>query len=361
MRCEWIAPWCDAIEKSLIVSVGRLLKTKLMNIELAMRPQRIAAPANVAIYQSALFLILIFSFLFFNLAQARADSFSLGIFPPIIEITAKPPANVSTPLSIQNLSSEAVELNIIFKPFTAKDSENGQVLYQNDNKQLPPLQITMNSEPITSVSLAPKQKKELTLNINIPRDTQSADYYFSIIFARSAPPAGGSGQETKDHSGTEILGGLATNVLLSVGSTGIASGVIQEFSSPLFLEKGPVPFTVRVKNTGNHFIAPKGEIIIRNLLGEEVDRVNLLPVNVLAGSVRSIPSDTFDTSDTFAYWNEKFVLGPYRATLNLALSENGPLFKQELIFFAFPGITILAILGSLIVLLYLVSRIKRKI
>src|SRR3989344_4647692 len=49
----------------------------------------------------------------------------------------------------------------------------------------------------------------------------------------------------------------------------IPKTTIEEFSSNIFFEKGPVPFTVRVRNTGAHFIKPKSEIAIKNMFGQK--------------------------------------------------------------------------------------------
>lgn len=300
-------------------------------------------------------LIFIFSF-FIPLSKVHAD-FNLAVYPPIIQINAKPPANVSAPVTVENLGSESIELELILKPFEAGDRENGQIKYLEEipveySLIFQRVAVLDGSEQITELTLGPKQKKELTLNINIPRETTPQDYYFSLVFVSS------QASEQPDRTGTQILGGIATNILLTVAGEKKTEAVIQEFSAPLFIEKGPVPFTVRVKNTGNHYIAPQGEIVIKNLLGQTVGKVELLPVNILAGSVRSLPS-TGETGESL--WKEDFILGPYKAVLNLSFSNNGPRLSREIIFLAFPGISILAVIGSAIVLLYLFKRVRSKI
>lgn len=290
--------------------------------------------------------------------DAKAQNFSVAIDPPILQIKAEPPANISAPISIENLGSQPVDLNILLMPFKPSDRENGQVMYLSE---VPPAyssvfektRILDQGSSIKSLSLGPKQKKELILNVNMPRDIDVSDYYFSVVFARSPS----SGQASQDNSGTELLGGIAINVLLSTGEKQ-TKGVIQEFSAPLLVENGPVAFSVRVKNTGNHYITPKGTIVIKNLFGQAVGKVDLQSVNILTGSVRAIPSEVESGE---ALWKEKFILGPYIAFLTLSLSENVPLLERQIVFFAFPGTTILLGLVALITLLYLYSRIRTKI
>ena len=201
--------------------------------------------------------------------------------------------------------------------------------------------------------MAPKQEKKLFIKIDVPENEKESDYYFSIQFI-SKPTV-----VKDDLNYSQILGGVATNVLLSVGSKEKTQGIIEEFSSPVFLQKGTVPFTLSVKNTGHHFITPKGNIIIKNVFGQIVGKVDLLPVNILAESTRTIPS--LYSNSNKAVWNENFILGLYRATLNIALSDQGPVFSNTVSFFALPTETIIAILIAVFTLVLLLNRVKKRL
>lgn len=309
--------------------------------------------------------IFIISFLLLLVTPANAQGLSLGLYPPILEINATPPANVETPLEIENLDNEEVDLNIIFKPFTASDLENGEIRYLGEGELragdpliFQRIRILDQGVPIRELTLSPGQRKELKVTIDLPRGSVASDYYFSIVFVSKV-------KDAKTASGPQITGGVATNVLLSVGKDGPPRGNIVEFSSPFFVERGPVPFTVRVKNSSNFLIAPRGEIIIKNIFGQIVGRVDLLPVNILAGSVRAIPSEStsnnLSASGIEAVWKDKFILGPYKAHLTLAISEEGPLFKREIMFFAFPYSWFAGLIAALLVIWFVASRVRRKI
>lgn len=299
---------------------------------------------------------IIFTAILFFLASNNiyAQSFYAGVNPPILQIETEPPANVLAPISIENLGSQPMEMNILLKPFEPSDQENGQIRYLNStpkeyNEIFDRIRILDQGNMINSLALGPKQKKDLRLNINIPRETKPFDYYFSVVFVSKE-------SSLSERTSTQNLGGIAVNVLLSTGKE--AKGAIQEFSAPLFVEKGPVPFTVRVKNTGNHYFTPQGEIVIKNLLGQTVGKIQLQPVNVLAKSVRLIPST--NESDK-SLWEEKFVIGPYIASLNLKISDNAPALERKIAFIAFPGYAILMGILGITTLLYLYSRVKKKI
>ncbi len=304
--------------------------------------------------------LLAFCFLFLGLAKTEASSFSLGIYPPVIQIRAEPPADISTPIVIKNLADETSQLQIIFRPFTASGEESNATsypLFQN-------VQIIDDGNKVDSFILAPKQQKTLILHIDIPQNYTKSDYYFSVIFLSK-----GTGYNKSTQS--QILGGVATNILLSVGGSK-AKGSLVEFSAPFLATKGPLPFTVKIKNSGNHFITPHGYILIKNILGQTVEKINLIPVNVLANSTRSIPSinqlrqnvsnHSMEINDVNkAYWPEAIILGPYTATLSISLSNNGPNFTKTLFFIGVPIAFILKLAIALLIVFFLVNRVITKL
>lgn len=320
---------------------------------------------------------LILSLLFFLLSLVfvpgvQAQGVSLGVFPPIIQIQATPPTDVRTKIQIENLGQDSVDLKIGLKPFSASDKENGLVTYINDYALADPfifdkMQMLDGETSIDSLTLAPGQKKELTLEIALPQGEPLGDYYFSVIFISENQPLTNSNI-------SQATAGIASNVLLSIGPKGPTQGNIEEFSAPLLVTKGPLPFTVRVKNTGDHFITTKGNIVIKNVFGQTVGKVDLLPVNILSLSVRSIPdslqSPTANPPASFktylssldsikAVWPETFLFGPYTATLTIALSDQGPLFRRTINFYAFPLETLFAILVLILIIAVIVIRVRK--
>lgn len=303
-----------------------------------------------------IFVLLSICYLLFATFPAFAENVSLGIYPPIIQINATAPSNVLTDLTIQNLSDTTVELNIILKPFKPSDRENGQVIF-TDSSSLPDPSVLDRiyifdpsvslNQSINELTLAPKQNKKLNLQIKIPNTSVKGDYYFSLVFVSKIKEI--------NVTASQNSAGIASNILLTIGGKdNLSKGSIAEFSSPLFLNKGPVPFTVRIKNTSDHFITPKGNVIIKNMFGQTVGKIDLLPVNILSGSVRQVTSSSEDS----ALWPENFLLGPYTANLTLALSDAGPIFRKEIRFFALPASYIVSLIIGILLLTHVIVRVK---
>lgn len=290
-----------------------------------------------------------------------AQEISLGVYPPILQIQTEAPAGIKTPFTIVNSSNDTLAVDIILKPFTASPKQDGTIQLLPDNQPIPGndphifdnMQIYDGSSVITSLTLAPQQQKTLELHIGLPKDEPPSDYYFSILFI--------SHQQTlQGATATGITGGIGINVLLSIGPKGDATGFLQDFSVPWFFSKGPVPFTTRVENTSNFFIVPKGNIVIKNMLGQAVGTVQLLPVNILSKTSRFIP-DTKSNSLSYAIWKESVLLGVYTATVTVKLSEQGPLFTKTIYFFAMPYTAIIGIIIVSLLIASVIYHLRRKL
>lgn len=313
-------------------------------------------------YLKLIFFVGLFVILSFTLipSNAYAKEIKLGVYPPIIQIDATPPAEVSADIYIQNQGEESTDLKINIKPFKPKGTENGELsfLLKNDEFGTDPqmierIKIVDRENEVSSITLSPKQEKKLNLKISIPKGQTPSDYYFSIIFISE-------NAFNNDQNLSQAAAGIAANVLLSIGPKEKPKGEIIEYSAPFFLEKGPVPFKIRLRNESNFFITPKGAIVVKNMFGQTIGRIDLLPVNILAHSTRTIPS-TKNLEELTANWDESFLLGPYTATLIIALSEEGPLFKRDVYFIGFPLQVIVGLIIAVAIIIFIIKKLKRKL
>lgn len=289
-------------------------------------------------------------YLLFALKSAHAD-FSLGIYPPIMQIQANAPTAIKKDITLVNASNNEQILSITFRLFTASPLNNGQVEYlptsslpEPDQNIFQKIQILDGDTPINTITIGPRQKKTLTLKIGIPQNETPADYYFSILFLSNNP-------NDLSKNGSTLTAGIASNVLLSIGPKDVTRGFLTEFSSPWFVQTGPVPFTVSISNTSKHYISPIGHILIRNMFGQLVGKVDLLPVNILGGTSRFIPT----------LWNEKFLFGVYRANIVVSLATDGPIFTKTIYFFAMPIVYIVGFFIAIILVSIVIMRVKRKV
>ena len=268
-----------------------------------------------------IFLFTIYYLLFTIASLARAQTFSLGIYPPLLEVMIMPGKSVTQTYQISNSGDEA-EITARIVKFKPAD-ELGNIKLETGNWKLETQEwfslenadLALN-EPFL---LKEGQAKQINLKINIPQDNPEEDYYFTLLF--STKPA-----EKKGVIGTRTAGVIGTNILLTVSESGqpAKKGEIAEFSLAncltrlanfcLFDSFSKPKFLLRVENTGRTFWKPFGKIRSEGLLGQKWEQ-DLRPDNILAHSIRQIEVSTPSASP-------KILLGPYRATVEFALEEN---------------------------------------
>lgn len=335
---------------------------------------------NLKLKISCAFICLLLISLFIP-SSALADSISLKISPSVIRIEAKPPADVWTPFTIENFSNQPISFKIGYKAFNPQLSSNGNVVFIPDGQQIPgadrnifdKMQV-IDDENVShdTLELGPQQQERLRLRILLPQNEPSSDYYFSLIFLENMNETNQNtlNDNIEDQkSFSTIQTGIGLNVILAVGDNETPNGSIQTYSAPVFSNDGPIPFTLKIANLGQHFIVPAGYIYIKNMFGQTVGKVQVPSSIVLAGTTR-----TFDNSDNIAtpdnnpqeneqvlMWPEKFLLGIYTANLTLTMSENGPLYVRSIRFFCFPVEQFLEILLIFIIVCYIFLRVKRKL
>lgn len=310
-----------------------------------------------------------------SIVHAQNDEFSLGVYPPILEISAQPPANIEADINIKNLSDSPQNLKIIFKSFRPSEKGDGTLRYINkdiiegpDPLILQKIKIYDGENPMHEILLDPFESRNLTLKIDLETNAPLGDYYFSVIFLSTVT-------QDADVSQSQVPGGIGTNVILSVGNKGAASGEIKEFSIPRFLSSGPVPITILLQNNSKHYIVPTGRVIIQDMLGRQVGLINILPQYILSNSARfMIDSDQTSPSAELEeqtarlardhgvlIWPRKFLFGIYTAYAHVKLSENGPVFETKTSFIALPIYMLFAISFIAFVLIGIYLRVKRKI
>jgi hypothetical protein len=306
-----------------------------------------------------------------------SNDLSLSVAPPITQINGLPPIDVTGPLTIENKSGNDLNIQIILKPFRASDENNGQIEFLPsqaiqdfpDKNILQKIQILDNGTIVNKLELGPKEKKELQIHVGVPKNEPIADYYFSIIFLTTTQNNNTTPNPTPDQNMTTAQGGIASNLLLSIGPKDAPKGYIQTFSAPLFLQSGPVPFTLAVKNAGEHILTPKGVILIRNIFGQTIGRVDIAPANILANSTRqlfALPSNPqnpidIDINNPQVIWPETFLLGPYSANLSLAMSDKGPIYTRTIHFLVAPIQVVIGIIVAISMSITIYLRIRKRL
>lgn len=260
-------------------------------------------------------------------------------------------------VTIENPTAIPTNAQAVVNDFVSSDDESGTPrLILDDAAKSPKNSFKSLVAPIDSVSLAPKEKKDIQVKISVPQDANSGGYYGAVRFV---PVIDGQ------TSNVGLTASVGTIVLVTVPGDLKESAELVQLSAEQnkkatgFITSGNVSVLTRIKNTGDIHIKPFGRVEVKNTFGKSVESFeinNTEPrANILPDSTRR-----FDNELKNKNW-----FGRYTIEANLGYSQgSGSLISAKSVFWYIPMWAIYVFIGlvvSLAVGIYiLVRRSKNK-
>jgi len=257
----------------------------------------------------AIFLLFLFSSFFVSLDSVSAQNAGIGISPVKIEEVVDPGEVLRTGIRVTNNGTSGTILYVYLKDFKAEGETGTPKLIapgSEDGYYLASW-IDITDE---GISFAAKEEKYISFNINVPENTGPGGYYGAIYFGTKPPKINIEGEE----KGAGMSVGQQTGclILLQVSGDVEEEAIIREFTTDKNFYSTPfdVEFLLRVENLGNVHVKPMGNITIKNMLGREVQtlQVNDNGGNVLPSSIRRFSEN----------WEGKNGFGKYEAEIGLS-------------------------------------------
>lgn len=267
---------------------------------------------------------------------AQSTPTGLSITPFSFDLAVNPGQSITRTITLSNLTDKTVTLNVNARNFTAS-GEEGEVSLTTEESNFSLSQWTGISP--TKVTLQPRQKQDFTVIVSVPKSAEPGGHFGSVVFA-TVP------NTTLHQTGAVLSQEIAALLLVRVPGHADEEASIASFTTPFsFYEFGPIPFTIRVRNSGNVHVKPTGSVVVTNMLGQSV-AVPVTSLNVLPGAIRRLSANL----------PNKFLIGKYTATVTLAYgTQNNALLTQTIVFYVFPvrlGLVVLFIL----ILLFLIRK-----
>lgn len=281
-------------------------------------------------------LVIAFSFKFVATGQ-QADQ-GLEISPPSQELEVDPGQTVTITSTIRNKSTNSLPIDARLEDFTAVGDE-GQVELTEDS----PYSIkSWGKLTPESFTLEPGESREVTATVKVPKDA-AGGRYGSFVFGVK-----GKSDETSAAINQEI----ASLFLVRISGPVDEKLNLLEFKAPSFSEFGPIPFGIKVKNTGNVHVKPYGLINVTDMFGRKVKDVIIYETNVFPGAERVLNANL----------DNKFLIGKYNATAIVYYgSEKNDTLTSTLTFYVFPVKIAVVVLAVVIVFFFLRKRIFKAI
>lgn len=275
-----------------------------------------------------------------RVASAQAGGSNLSISPLTFELTANPGDQISNVVRVFNNGDTPMSVAMEIRDFTAA-GERGEVALGTLENQSFSLTHWVKVSPETFV-LEPRSFKVVDFNITVPPNAEPGGHYGTILASLTS---------TAESTGAALAQKIGSLLLLQV------SGEIQEhmgvssFVAPGFSEYGPVALTARFENTGSVHLKPRGFIVVKNMLGDEVARLDVPQSNVLPNSIRKLSVSVPD----------RWLWGRYDATLTAIYGTTNEPLSVSVSFWVFPWKVALGVGFAAIVVLLVLFRSRRRL
>lgn len=228
---------------------------------------------------------------------APSEGFNIITSPLPIKLKTKPGQTVETELRMKNQGSQPETIKVGLMKFGATGDTGQPNLFDLTSKDTYASWVHFSPSQFVA---EPGVWKSVKMTINVPSDA-ALGYYLAVTFSRASQPG--------ESKATSVKGAVATMVLLDVDSPNAKRELqLVSFSSTKGLyEYLPTTFEVKVRNTGNIFLSPSGNIFITQR-GKAVDTLN---VNEAGGSVLPKSNRVFVVKwkDGFPVFEDKIVDG----------------------------------------------------
>lgn len=290
---------------------------------------------------SRIFCFILISLIGLGAFGAPLFTYALSISPLTFELTANPGDEISNIIKIFNNGESTVLINIVVEDFTAS-GERGEVALSTDEDNTYSLAKWVDVSPESFV-LEPNSFRSVEFTVTVPLDGEPGGHYGSILASTGGVALGGGGAVIAQKIGSLLLLQVAGEIREELS--------IKSFEAPSFSEYGPVTIGARFENTGTVHLKPRGFILIKNMFGKEVGRIQLPQLNVLPNSIRKIETE----------FEARRLFGRYSATLAAIYGSTNEPLTFTTSFWVIPWRLMGGIVIVFIVLVFLLYVIRRRL
>jgi hypothetical protein len=233
-------------------------------------------------------------------AQTTSNDLRITTSPLPINLKVTPGTTASANIKVKNDGNKAENIKVTLMKFKADSITGAPTLSERQPGDDFFDWVTFSEDKFT---LPVNEWKTITATFNVP-SSASFGYYYAVVFTRADENV------QQGERQTVLVGGMATLVLLEAQVPNAKREIqVTDFSvNKSMFEFLPVTFSVKLRNTGNVHIAPRGNIFIGKAGQKDVA---ILEVNPNKGSILPDSPRTFEESwsDAFPYYVNKQVDG----------------------------------------------------
>lgn len=311
--------------------------------------------ANKHIYKHWLFLLgLIIAPLVLITAASAQDGNQAGnglrITPVRQELILAPGQQDSYEIEITNVSSGDMESVVAILNDFESDNVSGQPRLLVRDDQSSPFSLREYVTLPEPFALKSGESRSVTVGVNLPTEISPGGYFGAVRFAPSTIG-------NIDQGNVALTASVGSILLVSVPGD-VPEGMTLEKiearrgeSSGTFFEAAPDVAAITLKNTGNTILKPFGQVIVKDIFGNETHRYEFNG-GQLRGNVLPQSSRTFEDSI-----ENLGPIGRYTIEANLSFGEGGGTILQgTTTFWVVPWKILLLVIALIAVVVWVATR-----
>jgi hypothetical protein len=276
-------------------------------------------------------------------AQEPTEAITLSVSPQLLELTANPGERLTNTFRLTNASEENLSIKTTPKNFTPLGEEGAVDLTEERTNFSLAEWVTVSPE---TAQIPSNKTQDFEVTIDVPDTVEPGSHFGSVVF-QTIPPE-------DDAAAALVSQEIAPVILVKVAGDITETAEIVEFKSDgtFYSNESAVSLISRITNTGTAHFKPTGQIVIKNMFGSEVAKLELDKRNVLPDSIRQFTNE----------WQlEGFKLGRYTAELTLVTGVDDAIQTASTSFTIFPYQTIIPITVLIAILGFILFKGRKRL
>ncbi len=269
------------------------------------------------------------------------------VMPAKTELILEPGSQETKDIVILNRSGVTLNLKIEIEDFSASlEDSDSRDLIKFWGKEKGPYSLKDYIRPeVYNISINHGEQLTLPVLISIPNDSKPGGLYAGVVISGQASLA-----EQAVNQNIKTVSRLVSLFFVKVDGELNEQGKLIEFKADKnFYWSGPINFSLVFANESNTHLNPYGELTINNIWGKRVYQESILPYFVMPFSQRWEQKN----------WEEKNLLGIYKATLKMNRGYDNFIDVKTVYFIACPFVLMIFLIIVIILFLLIIYRYKK--
>lgn len=284
-----------------------------------------------------------------GLARAQENAQGLQVSPVIVDLNSEKGGTYTLKLTVTNVTASVLDVTSGVNDFTAADESGNPKIITDTSAPETSYSLRSWVNVPSNFSLSPKQSKNISVIVNVPKNAESGGHYGVIRF--TGTPRQGGGQVSLNASvGTLLLARVAGNITEKLSVQAFYAQ--QKGKRTGLVSQGPVTIVSEIHNDGNVHVKPIGTLTVRDTFGKTVASYPFggPNKNVLPGSTRKYEQE----------FDKKWMFGRYTAHLEAGYGTTGGVLIADTAFWVIPWKLILFLLVIITLAVFIGKRLLKR-